>query len=314
VSRRTAFENLGRVLSSLDTLRRLRVRVGHDRLFMRSAALAYETLLSIVPLTAVGMGAVRLFGGEKVQLRLMHYLAEQYLPSTARPAVARVIELVRDLDFHSVGLFGLIALLPVMLSLINAVELALADIFRTPRRAHWFRLLLLGSLLTLAPLGSVLTVRYVGWHSLAYDHVLTPLLLTAFLLFQVFRHLPSAPISDRAAGSGAVMAGVLLALAKAAFGLYATYLASSIHLLWGAIAFVPLLLIWVLLSWCIVLFAAELTAVIDSELSAREHLFPQRRVATSARRRRLRRRLLRKRRQGTGKRHNPLSAVTPKRV
>ena len=183
------------------------------------------------------------------------------------------------------------ALLPVMFSLIDAVESALSDIFRAPRRTHWGRLLLLGGLLTLAPLGSVLTVRY--------DHLLMPLLLIAALLYGIFRRLPRVRISDRAALSGALTAGILLSLAKVGFGLYATHLARSIHIIWGAIAFVPLLLIWVLLSWSIVLFGAELTSVLEMQLAELETLSMPRRKSGSLRRRRLRRRIVHKRRRDT---------------
>jgi membrane protein len=301
---RHALANLGRVLWSRATWHRLLKKMMHDRIFMRSSALAFETLLSIVPLTAVAMSALRVLGDDRMQRQLLHYLAEQYFPASANQGVGRFVELVERLDLSTIGLVGLVALVPVMFSLVDAVELSLSDIFRTPRRAHWVRFLFLGAIVTLAPLGSVLTVRYIPWTGLAIDHLVGPFLLISALLYAVFRMLPSMSLRDRAAITGALTTGVLLSAAKVSFGLYTTYLARSIHLLWGAVAFVPLLLIWVLVSWIIVLLGAEIAAVLDWRLRELEHSFGQRRsMPPSVRGRRLRMKLLRKRKRAA-LRHN----------
>ena len=299
ISSRSALRNLARVAFAGSTFKRLFRKMMHDRLFLRSSALAFETLLSIVPLLAVAMSAVRMLGGAELEATFLRFFAREYVPASAGPGVNEALRLVQRLDVSTIGWFGLMALLPVMFSLIDAVESALSDIFRAPRRTHWGRLLLLGGLLTLAPLGSVLTVRYMPLSRLGYDHLLMPLLLIAALLYGIFRRLPRVRISDRAALSGALTAGILLSLAKVGFGLYATHLARSIHIIWGAIAFVPLLLIWVLLSWSIVLFGAELTSVLEMQLAELETLSMPRRKSGSLRRRRLRRRIVHKRRRDT---------------
>lgn len=266
--------------------------MGHDRVLMRSSALAFDTLLSIVPLTAVIMAATRALGGSERQDALLRYIVDQYAPAATGGAIDRLLPLVARLDLRTVGIVGLVALLPVIFSLVDAVEGALSDIFRAPRRNHWWRLLVLGGLLTLAPLGSLLTVRYVPWDALAFDHVVTPLLAVSLLLYGIFRMLPSIEIRDRAAIVGALTTGLLLSFAKAGFGLYATHLARSIHMLWGAVAFVPLMLVWVLLSWYLVLLGAEVAVVLDHVLSGIEGCHPPGRHPvrrTSRLRRRLRR-------------------------
>ncbi len=267
--------------------------MGQDNILMRGSSLAFETLLSIVPLIAVIMAATRALGGSTQQVALLHYLAEQYIPASAGAAVNRVLPLIESLDLRTIGIVGLIALLPVIFSLVDAVEGALSDIFGAPRRNHWWRLLVLGGLLTLAPIGSLLTVRYVPWSALAFDHVVVPSIAVALLLYGIFRKLPNARISHRSALTGGVTAGILLALAKAGFGLYATHLSKGLHLLWGAIAFVPLLLFWMLLTWCIVLFGAELAATIERVLTGIEQPHLHRKRALY-RRSRLRRRVARK--------------------
>ncbi len=279
------------MLTSRRTLRTLGNKLRHDRILMLSSGLAFETLLSIVPLTAVAMALVRALGGPALQFDVLHFLAAQYVPSAAGGAIERILPLIEHLDLETIGWLGLVALAPVMFSLIDAVELALSDIFAAARRTHWFRLAFLGAVLTLGPVGSVLTVRYAPLDMLAFGQVLTPFLAISILLYAVFRGLPSIQLSERAALSGALTAGALLATFKAGFGLYATHLATSIHLLWGAVAFVPLLLVWVLLAWATSLLGAEIAATVHHELELVEspsvHLPRQRRRTRSRLRRRL---------------------------
>jgi membrane protein len=266
-------------------------KLGHERLLMRASALAYDSLLAIVPFMAVSMGSVGVLGGRDTLGRLLRELTQYYVPSSAGAAVDHLIVLAETLDLHAIGLVGLLALLPVVFALIDAVEHTLADVFGTPRRTHWWRLLLLGALLSLAPLGSVLSVRYVSVAALPLHQLLTPIGLLTALLYLVFRHIPRLRVTRRAALIGALSAALILSLAKLAFGLYAQ-LAVSLHVLWGAVAFVPLFLVWVLLSWYAVLFAAAVTAVLHNELLLREAPEVARRGRPRRRRSRLRQRLV----------------------
>jgi membrane protein len=266
-------------------------KLSHERLLIRASALAYDSLLAIVPLMAVSMGSVGVLGGRDTLGMVLRELAQYYVPSSAEAAVDHLIQLAEALDLHAIGLLGLVTLLPVVLALIDAVEHALADVFGTPRRTHVWRLLLLGALLSLAPLGSVLSVRYVSVAALPLRQLLTPIGLLTLLLYLVFEHIPKLRVARRAAAVGALSAALILSVAKLGFGLYAR-LAVSLHVLWGAVAFVPLFLLWVLLSWYAVLFAAALAAVLNSELLLRENPALLRRSQRRRRRSRLRQRLV----------------------
>jgi membrane protein len=266
-------------------------KLSHERLLTRASALAYDSLLAIVPLMAVSMGSVGVLGGRDTLGMVLRELAQYYVPTSAEAAVDHLINLAETLDLHAIGLVGLIALLPVVLALVDAVEHALSDVFGTPRRTHVWRLLLLGALLSLAPLGSVLSVRYVSVTALPLKQLLTPIGLLTALLYLVFEHIPKLRVSRRAAAVGALSAALILSVAKLGFGLYAR-LAVSLHVLWGAVAFVPLFLLWVLLSWYAVLFAAALAAVLNSELLLLENPALARRSQRRRRRSRLRQRLV----------------------
>jgi membrane protein len=290
VSPREAVENLSLVLTARRTLRLLLRKLSQERVLMRASALAFDSLLAIVPFMAVSMGSVGLLGGRETLRDLLRELAYYYVPRAAGEAFDHSLDLAASLDFHAIGLFGLLALVPVVFALVDSVEHALADMFGMPRRTHWFRLLLLGALLSLAPLGSVLSVRYVPLASLALHQWLTPFGLLFFLLYAVFRRMPRLRISRRAAAVGALSAALILATAKLGFGVYAQ-LAVSLHALWGAVAFVPLFLVWILLCWYAVLSAAAVACVTHAELAVREAGEPKRSERPRRRRSRLRQRL-----------------------
>jgi membrane protein len=261
--------NLGKVLSTRTTLRLIGRKLLRDRVLVRASALSYDSLLALVPLLAVSMGSVGVLGGRDTLGELLRDMASYYVPTSAGPAIEHMIALAETLDFHAIGLVGLLALLPVVFALVDAVEHALADVFGMPRRTHWWRLLMLGGLLSLGPLGLVLSVRYMPLAGYALHQVLTPFLIMSVLLYLVFRWLPRLRVTRRAAGVGALSAAVVVAIAKIGFGIYAQ-LAVSLHALWGAITFVPLFLVWILLCWYAVLCAAAVSSVVHAELLLRE--------------------------------------------
>jgi membrane protein len=278
------------VLTARRTLRLLWRKLGQERALMRASALAFDSLLAIVPFMAVSMGSVGVLGGRETLRDLLRELAYYYVPLAAKEAIDHSLDLAATLDFHAIGLFGLLALVPVVFALVDSVEHALADMFAMPRRTHWWRLLLLGGMLSLGPLGSVISVRYVPLASLALQQWLTPFVLLFVLLYLVFRHMPRLRITRRAAAVGALSAALILATAKLGFGIYA-HLAVSLHALWGAIAFVPLFLVWILLCWYAVLSAAAVACVTHGELVRREAIEAVRRERPRRRKSRLRQRL-----------------------
>jgi membrane protein len=88
---------------------------------------------------------------------------------------------------------------------------------------------------------------------------IVPVTVTTIAFFLIYRIIPHRQVPWRHALFGAAIAAVLFEAGKDLFTLYVSY-APTYSLVYGAFAAVPIFLVWVYLSWLVVLLGAELTA------------------------------------------------------
>jgi membrane protein len=95
------------------------------------------------------------------------------------------------------------------------------------------------------------------------DLVLTPapLAFSTLALALMYRIVPAAPVRWRHAFAGGFVAALAFETAKQGFALYVTH-APSYRVVYGALAAVPLFLIWIYVCWLIVLAGAAITATL----------------------------------------------------
>jgi len=246
--------------------RGLQRRVLEDRVPQRASALAFSTLLSVVPILAVWFAVLSRFGGTEGALSLVHALSERYFPRATDEAIEAVLGLVTRSEIATAGLLGIVFTLPVMTSILRDAESALADIFRVPPLPFFsWRFVVHAGLTVGAPVLAVFGARYLphfagsGALRIVDTHLL-PLLGSTGILFLLYMYLPSAEVPRSWALLGAFTAALLLEAGKLGFSLYVTHLSRGTHLVWGAVAFVPILLVWLWVTWLFVLLGAEVAA------------------------------------------------------
>ena len=93
---------------------------------------------------------------------------------------------------------------------------------------------------------------------------LVPVAFTAGWLFALYRLLPNTTVHTRPALLGAGLAAVALEALKWGFNLYAARLHRAYDDVYGAIAYIPVFLIWLYLSWLVVLGGVECTRAMQN--------------------------------------------------
>ena len=244
----------------------------HDGL-QTAASLTYTTLFAVVPLTTVVyslFAAIPEFqdAGDRIQ----QFVFQQFVPETGQT----ILDTLRGFTQQARGLtmVGVVFLLITSILMMMTVENALNRIWGVRHNRHGLMgFLVYWAVLTLGPIligSGFLLSSYLASISVlnsaaswlgASDvilHFLPPIL--SFLAFWfIYITVPNARVRFKHAAAGALLVSVSLELAKWGFSIYVTNF-PSYQILYGAFAAVPLFLLWIFLSWFIILMGAELAA------------------------------------------------------
>lgn len=241
-------------------------RIGEDRCLQAAAALTYTTLLALVPLAAVSLAIFSAFPRfASMRDQVQNFVFENFAPHAG--------DAIRDyLDTFLVNTQGLTTLGVVFLllsavMLLSTIETTFNGIWRSKgRRSLTVRLLAYWAILTLGPLlfGASLSISSYMWGQMiaAGGEAMAgsaPLMgrLISFVMeiagFTVlYVVLPHTTVRWRHALVGALVAAILFELLKKVFGVYVQVFAGY-QTIYGAMATVPLFLIWMHLSWTVAL-------------------------------------------------------------
>jgi membrane protein len=249
-------------------------RFVEDDCFNLAASLTYTSLLSLVPLVTIALTVAAAFPAfRELTLRLHDFLAQNMLPPTVASTVASYLD---QFARSAAGLtaVGVAFLAVTAILLMLTIEQAVNAIWRVRHpRPLAFRILVYWGVLTLGPLligGSLTITSYLVGVSLGYAKGagaasvilgLIPLVLTAAAFTLLYFIVPNRWVQLRHAAIGGLAAALLFEVMKRAFALYIARF-PSYTLVYGAFAAVPIFLLWIYLSWLVVLLGAVITAAL----------------------------------------------------
>jgi membrane protein len=264
-----------RLISFISFVRGVLVRLSGVGLARTAASLAFTTLLGLVPLFTVAFAYVARFSFfERTQDALEAYLLQFFLPGSGAVIHRYLTEFTaKSAELKGVG--TVFVILTVFL-LVWQVESEINAIWgvRAPRSiARRTFIYLIG--LTAGPAFIGATVYFLSWlidESVALIPVpsqtlalfVQPVALvveTAIFTF-VYRLVPAQHVRWRLAFAGGLLAGVAFEVAKYGFRFYITHF-QTYQAIYGALATLPLFLLWIYLSWIIVLVCAAVTATLS---------------------------------------------------
>jgi membrane protein len=244
-----------------------------DKCLLWSTALAYTTLLSLVPLLALMFAVLK---GLDVQERLEPILLLKLGMSS--DVTAKIMSYIDHTNFRTLGALGGVTLIVTVLSLFGQIENAFNHIWRVRAGRVWYRKLTdYVSVVLLAPLLLVTTVTLTS--TMENQKLLHVFLQTEYVGDAVLAALRLAPIVVNVVGIGLLYAvlpnrrpdfgGLALGAVVAGCawqGIQWAYVAFQVgvaryNAIYGALSQLPLTLVWIYFSWAVVLLGAEVAAV-----------------------------------------------------
>jgi len=248
---------------------------GRDRCGQAAAALAFGTLLSIVPLAALLTWLLRPYDWSLD--RMLAFLSRYFLPTPEfQTLILDAIERYAG-NAGTMGLFGLGFFLFVAWGMLMSVESIFNDIWHVEiRRGQMHKLGTFWLAVIFAPflfivsatlnqnlsrsalLGPLAGNGHFEW--LFAD--LAPFLLLVTSLALGYMLLPHTSVRKRAAGAGALVAALLYQSARWFFVQYIEHIA-TFDTIYGILGVIPAFLMWLFFVWSIVLIGAEVSYTVD---------------------------------------------------
>lgn len=266
---------LGKLLEFFHFLRYVLRRWTADRCPQIAGSLAFTTLLALVPIFAIAVSLLSrapFFDDLMVQIKI-------FLLLNLAPDIAGRIITVYMAEFASnatrLTTLGVAILFVTSVALMLTIDRSINAIWRTRRaRSVWVTISAYVGLLTVGPIligASVSITTYLltlpsRWSTVpapAHSFLLqaVPTAVSTLAFFLIYRLVPHRPVPWTHALAGGLLAAVMFEIAKEALAFYFANV-PSYSVVYGAFAAVPFFLLWVYVSWLIVLFGAEMAAAL----------------------------------------------------
>lgn len=250
-----------------------------DRCLTGASALSYATLVSLVPLAAV---VLAIFSGFPIfgdaRARFLGFMLGSFVPEVGQEAAAWFTQVATAAAQTTV--VGGVALVVTSILLLATIEEELHVIWRVTAPRPWLqRVLAYWTVLTLGPILLGVGLSLSGYFDLIADAVgvdaavferasgawiaslsgLVPFGLETVAFTLLYCLIPNCLVRLRDGLAGALTAAALLEGLKLAFALFVSRL-SAYNAIYGALAGIPIVLLWMYIFWGVVLFGAEIAA------------------------------------------------------
>lgn len=250
---------------------------GQDQCPLRASALTFYSILSIVPVVAMAFGIAKGFGFQEM---LENQLMEKF--SGQEDVMIRVVDFAHSLLENTKGGMivgiGIIVLLWTVIKLLAHIEGSFNDIWEVKKSRSYGRkfsdylsIMLISPLLIITSSSATVfittkialiteKVALIGMFSpmIFFMLKLIPYFLVWILFIFTYILMPNTKVNFSAGFIGGIIAGTIFQAAQLAYILFQVGVAKY-NAIYGSFAALPLFLIWMQLSWLIVLFGAEIS-------------------------------------------------------
>lgn len=247
----------------------------NDKCTEKASALTYFSMLSLVPVIAMLFAVAKGFGiQDLMQKELNRYFSGQ--EAVLENVLPFAENMLNSASGGIVTIISLIFLIYTVIKLLMNIEAAFNDMWDIKKSRRWERkisdyvaVMLLGPVLMILASSMTILVKDTIQHALSDVELLgqiksgiifllklLPYTILWLLLFGIYLIFPNIRVKIWPALIGGIVAGTLFQLNQQAF-ISLQFAFARYNAIYGSIAFLPLFLIWLQLSWLIVLFGAE---------------------------------------------------------
>lgn len=240
---------------------------------VRAMSLAYTTLLSLVPLLVFALAVLKGIGA---RIDLHFILKEFFRPLGAAESqlTDSVLQFVSNMRGDVLGSIGLIFLSYTGISTIQKIEASVNFVWRVDRPRSWARrfieylgIMIVGPILLAVALGLLSSAlhsslalwlasnAHLGWLMHGIGRLLPYALITVVFTF-MYAYIPNTRVEFRPALIGGITAGIIWAVVGQVFTAFILY-SSQMMAVYTGFAIVLTTLVWVYLSWLILLIGAD---------------------------------------------------------
>jgi membrane protein len=273
---------IDKVLGAWHYLVFLWTRCQQDNIKVPAGHLAYVTLLSIVPFLAVIFYMLSAFPMFSDLNKIMEDLIyNNFVPTSGDAIKDHVGGFIENTK--KMSMMGIASLIVIALLLISTIDQTINRIWRcTNKRSIVQAFTIYWTILSLGPiiLGSSIAlssylfsiVQAQGFLSAGQQLLSFMPFIIAWLTFAgVYTLVPHQRVSFRYSCIGGLAASLLLNVGTDLFTLYITNFPSQ-QVIYGALAVIPILFVWIYFNWLIVLFGAEVTVTLEEYSTKQKEL------------------------------------------
>ena len=242
-----------------------------DSSLLRASGLTYTTLLTLVPLLALMFAVLKGLG---VQRALEPFILER-LTGGSHPVTEYIMEYVSRIHVGSLGTLGITFLFLTMILVLTNIEMAFNQIWEVDRGRPWLRkcsdYLGLVVILPVAMFVAVSLTTFVKSHLVTqelltidflgrlYVYVLkvAPFFIMWLAFSFVYLFMPNTRVNPMSASAGGIIGGTLWQVSQWAY-IHYQFGFRTYGAIYGALSQLPMLLIWIFVSWIILLLGAEI--------------------------------------------------------
>ncbi|MBN21639.1 MAG: hypothetical protein CL678_10170 [Bdellovibrionaceae bacterium] len=240
---------------------------------LTASSLAYTTILAIVPLLAVSFSIFQSFGGlDNLYQTIEPFIIENLAQEAGSDAMRIIRKMIANIHAGALGAGGFVGLIVTSMSMLSSAEKAINRVWNTqPSRPLFYRLSSYWLFISLGPLAFAFALGSSKAQSLNFERILPEggfgFILIVFFFYLIYQFVPSRKVHWKPAIGGALFTASFWYLAKIGYGVY-TSTVLTYNKIYGSMAAIPILLLWIFILWVVILSGAAFSSAIQKRFDS----------------------------------------------